>query len=129
MAIVPRLVGRRQKESDVDSGAIARTDGGGQSLSKAQQSYLAGLRRLRMMGLDPDLERQAAADLGQSYRRQFGDEEMARLQRMVYDEEAARHVLPHTEPPVLPYTEPPEAPTADPADGVTASQADADAGE
>lgn len=73
----------RQEETAPVGREVEPTQADAAELSRAQSAYVEGLRRLRGMHLDPDLEREAAADLGRSYQKRFGEAEFLRLQRLV----------------------------------------------
>jgi hypothetical protein len=77
-----KKMGRREKTAPV-SREVEPTQVDAAELSRAQSAYVEGLRRLRGMHLDSDLEREAAADLGRSYQKRFGEAEFLRLQRLV----------------------------------------------
>lgn len=48
---------------------------------QAESAYLAGLRQIRALGLDPDLEQGAARDLGRRYVDQFGPDRLEVLRQ------------------------------------------------
>jgi hypothetical protein len=77
-----KKITRQEKTASV-SREVEPTPADAAELSRAQSAYVEGLRRLRGMHLDSDLEREAAADLGRSYQKRFGEAEFLRLQRLV----------------------------------------------
>jgi hypothetical protein len=74
---------RKQSARNTRSSALAQSE----ALSDAERAYLAGLFQLQLLGLDEDLQHEAAQDLALKFVEHYGEAALRQLQAKIgYDE-------------------------------------------